>query len=454
MTSDTGAHTSATPPPPPSAPKYPGRLLRYPDEGPIAGVCAGLARYFNVDPTIVRIAAIVLACFGPGIPAYILAWIFVPEYDRSRATGQVGHFGHGRHRGQQGTTPVIGIVLIVIALSVLWGDWWSPAPGWFVPIGLMGVGAWLLLRRDLDDTPPSTAAGGPSPWRPSTPTITTPSPDATDVANTETDMHATDTDTPTDTATDADADATETDATATHDTTAHAFGPWDAGSGEPPYDGPGPDTLGVPPVPPVPPLPDYRRRKLLGPIVFGALLLWGGIAILAGVDLDTALAIGLCILGLGFVLGAFIGGSWALVFPAVLVGSALLVASVIDIPLDGGIGDKEWTVTRASQLDERYELGIGEGTLDLSELRVPRGTDLETTAKVGIGHLVIYVPDDVALEVRSEVGAGESDILGRTDDGWGVDVDRSVTGDPTKGTLHLDLEMGLGQVEVLERSSR
>jgi phage shock protein PspC (stress-responsive transcriptional regulator)/predicted membrane protein len=441
MTSDTGAHTGP-PPPPPSAPRYPARLLRYPDEGPIAGVCAGLARYFSVDPTIVRIAAIVLACFGPGIPAYILAWIFVPQYDRSRAAGQrgpLGDLGRGSHRGHQGTTPVIGIVLIVIALSVLWGDWWSPAPGWFVPIGLMGVGAWLLLRRDIDDPPPSTAAGGPSPWRPSTPT------DTADVADTEADMTTTDTDT-TDTDTQTDADAASGD-----DTTAHAFGPWDAGSGEPPYDGLGPDTLGSPPVPPA---PDFRRRKLLGPIVFGALLLWGGIAILAGVDLDTALAIGLCIVGLGFVLGAFIGGSWALVFPALLVGGALLLATVIDIPLDGGIGDREWTVTRASRLDDHYELGIGKATLDLSDLAVPRGTNLETSAKVGIGHLVVYVPEDVALEVRSEVGAGDTDILGRSDEGWGVDVDRTVTGDATKGTLHLDLEMGLGQVEVLERSSR
>ena len=72
------------------------RLHRYPDEGPIAGVCAGVADYFNVDPTVVRIAAIVLACMGPGIPAYIIAWIFVPEADGTTVAPSL-HRGHGGH---------------------------------------------------------------------------------------------------------------------------------------------------------------------------------------------------------------------------------------------------------------------------------------------------------------------------------------------------------------------
>ncbi len=46
----------------------------------IAGVCGGLAEYFGIDPTLVRIAAVVLALAnGVGLLAYLVLWIVVPE---------------------------------------------------------------------------------------------------------------------------------------------------------------------------------------------------------------------------------------------------------------------------------------------------------------------------------------------------------------------------------------
>ena len=49
----------------------------------IAGVCGGLAEYFSVDPTIVRLIWIALSVFPGGIlggvVAYILAWIIIPK---------------------------------------------------------------------------------------------------------------------------------------------------------------------------------------------------------------------------------------------------------------------------------------------------------------------------------------------------------------------------------------
>jgi len=46
----------------------------------IAGVCGGLAEYFNMDPTIVRIIAVVALIAGlGGFLAYIIMWIVVPE---------------------------------------------------------------------------------------------------------------------------------------------------------------------------------------------------------------------------------------------------------------------------------------------------------------------------------------------------------------------------------------
>ncbi len=57
------------------------RLYRSRHERVIAGVCGGIAEYFNVDPTIIRLAWAVftLVSMGMGILAYLVAWLIVPE---------------------------------------------------------------------------------------------------------------------------------------------------------------------------------------------------------------------------------------------------------------------------------------------------------------------------------------------------------------------------------------
>jgi phage shock protein PspC (stress-responsive transcriptional regulator) len=59
----------------------PKRLYRSRTDRKIAGVCGGLAEYFNVDPVIVRIVAFILLLPGglPGLLPYIILWIVVPE---------------------------------------------------------------------------------------------------------------------------------------------------------------------------------------------------------------------------------------------------------------------------------------------------------------------------------------------------------------------------------------
>lgn len=56
------------------------------EERIIGGVCGGLAEYFNVDPTIVRLLYVLftLVSFGAGILFYIIAWIIVPRNPRDR----------------------------------------------------------------------------------------------------------------------------------------------------------------------------------------------------------------------------------------------------------------------------------------------------------------------------------------------------------------------------------
>jgi len=56
------------------------RLYRLRDGRVVAGVCAGLATYFGVDATLVRLAFALLTIFGgAGILLYLCAWIVIPE---------------------------------------------------------------------------------------------------------------------------------------------------------------------------------------------------------------------------------------------------------------------------------------------------------------------------------------------------------------------------------------
>ena len=55
------------------------QLMRRGSDQKIAGVCAGVAHYFDIDPTIVRVIWGVLAFgYGAGIVAYIILWIIAP----------------------------------------------------------------------------------------------------------------------------------------------------------------------------------------------------------------------------------------------------------------------------------------------------------------------------------------------------------------------------------------
>lgn len=56
------------------------RLYRSRYDKKLGGVCAGLANFFQIDPTLVRLLWVLLVVFyGAGILAYIIAWIIVPE---------------------------------------------------------------------------------------------------------------------------------------------------------------------------------------------------------------------------------------------------------------------------------------------------------------------------------------------------------------------------------------
>ncbi|MFM2358399.1 MAG: hypothetical protein RLY16_392, partial [Bacteroidota bacterium] len=65
----------------------PKRLFRSENEKVVGGVCSGIARYFGIDPIVVRIIFVVVSlAFGTGVLAYLIMWVAVP----SSATIEIG----------------------------------------------------------------------------------------------------------------------------------------------------------------------------------------------------------------------------------------------------------------------------------------------------------------------------------------------------------------------------
>lgn len=56
------------------------RLSRSKDNSMVAGVCAGLAEYFNVDVALVRLLLVAFTLFGgSGVLLYAILWLVMPE---------------------------------------------------------------------------------------------------------------------------------------------------------------------------------------------------------------------------------------------------------------------------------------------------------------------------------------------------------------------------------------
>jgi phage shock protein C len=146
------------------------KLYRSNKDKMLGGVAGGLAEYFEIDPTLVRIIFVVsLFAGGAGVLAYIILWIVVPEEpytftkpassadnnqsegssETSGETAQPGNEAYNQAMADQKhkRSSVLGIILIIIGLLFLldnfiprihFGDFW--------PLVLVAIGVGLLLN--------------------------------------------------------------------------------------------------------------------------------------------------------------------------------------------------------------------------------------------------------------------------------------------------------------------
>jgi predicted membrane protein len=166
-----------------------------------------------------------------------------------------------------------------------------------------------------------------------------------------------------------------------------------------------------------------------------------------------AMAVGLVVVGLTLVVATWWGRASGLITVAVLLAMLLLADEALAVPLDAGIGDRTVLVTTAEEVDDHQQLLIGDLTVDLTGVPAQSGSTQDVEVSVGIGQMTVIIPRDATVTAEVHVRGGDVDWPGppASSHESGVDVDRtfSLDGDPGEPRLHLDLAMGLGDVEVV-----
>ncbi|MFD1931449.1 PspC domain-containing protein [Nonomuraea mangrovi] len=201
-----------------------------------------------------------------------------------------------------------------------------------------------------------------------------------------------------------------------------------------------------------------RRRSFTGVITVLLALIVGGIVVAAqatsGSTAPSLTAVGgamLITIGAGLLVATWLGRGAGLV----ALGTVLIVivsASLMLGDLPRKIGTANWAPTTVAEAARTYDVGIGDGTLDLSDLKLTPGAKVTFNAKLAVGELVVIVPPTARVEVHAKSRVGDIMIGQSFEGGTDVEVDKVLEPEtPPKGdapTIVLNLKGGVGDMEV------
>ncbi|MEX0743073.1 MAG: LiaF domain-containing protein [Actinomycetota bacterium] len=204
--------------------------------------------------------------------------------------------------------------------------------------------------------------------------------------------------------------------------------------------------------PPASPLERVRSGRL----VAGLLLVLFGVGwlleVLDVIDFpwDVLLPIALVLVGVALVVASRSGTRpGGLIAVGVVLTGVMVIGSAIDFPLGGGVGEREERPATIAALRDEYRLGIGQLTVDLTNLSTAElDADARTRVRVGIGQLVVIVPEGLAVLVEARATVGNVRVFEDEEGGFGVEREAGPGLDARGPVLELVLSVGLGEVEV------
>lgn len=203
---------------------------------------------------------------------------------------------------------------------------------------------------------------------------------------------------------------------------------------------------------PQPPWAAAERSGLGWMTVGTAMLVLAVLAVLAGAGIISPPlvwfpALGLLVLGVGLLVGAFVGRARWLILPGVALVPILLVASLVRVPLAGGVGDVYEVPRTASDLAPAYHRMIGSMYFELT--RLDAGEVGRLDAVVTTGEIRVAVPAGTRVIAHAEVGIGSVLVGSQGSGGVGSDLRRTVQlGRGDGPVLHLDARVGIGEISV------
>ncbi|MER5751647.1 PspC domain-containing protein [Streptomyces sp. NPDC002088] len=410
----------------------------------LAGVCSGLGRHFDMDPVIFRITLAVLAATGGiGLIFYGFAWLLVPYEDEEE--NEVRKLLTGRVDGQALAAVLFALVGCGVFLSML-NNGSVLAFAVVLSFLLAGAGYWSQRRGASDPDPLAAQAVADAPPEAQAPPVPTAYPswwrdpivkDGTHVGGTGYLWGP--------------RDSRERDIAAAVNISLGAHGSSHADIRSPGARQPRP-----------------RGPRWIGGWIFLLALLAAGLGTgltwqdqPLGTSLQTGLAGALLVFGVGIAVSAVLGRTGAgSVFLAIV--TAALLAGATALPKDIGTHwiRTTWRPAAVADVKQKYDLGNGVGTLDLSRLDLAKGRTVSTDASVGVGRLRVILPPDVTVKLNIDVGVGDIQLPG--DEAKDVDVEPGkhkqvtlppISGGTNAGTLDLDLQVGVGQAEVTRAAS-
>lgn len=391
------------------------RPVRLSAHGKIAGVCAGIAARYRIDPLLVRVAFVVAFFFGgAALPLYLAGWLFLREEGDELSAGEALF---SDRRSSMGST---GAVLLLIALIATGagaiGTMFDVLGAFALALILFSV-AWWFLHQRTPEAPPQTSPAGAPEWTPETPAA--PLPTTTSGPGDHADLDPTlppvpAADVPDSVAFGADPGGRDPGDVAPATSAAE--------SGEP---GPG------------------RRSGYTFAVYVIAAAVAGVLVVLTRtsdlIDLGgfaiAAIALGVLVLGLA--VGLVLRTGFGLIPGIITLGGALLLAVFTGLSsgFTGGIGEITESPVTASDLRDDYRRGVGTIDLDLRGLHLDG--DRRVEAGVGIGEVRVHVPSDMRVRVSCRSGIGETDCIGSTSDTRGGPL------------LTIDASTGIGTVRVI-----
>lgn len=401
----------------------------------VGGVCTGIGMRYRIDPTLVKVAFVVAALFGgSGIFLYIVCLIALPAEDES-APRRLHARAHRRITSFH-EIPWYWIVLGVIAVIAFGNMGSSPFWGGSGLLGLvLMLGGWWLLYRRAPQPPVGTSADQLRPAHSSAasdqPVVAPPvveyPPVAVPTAESVTVPRA----------------AGEPPVARPRDDAPPAWDP--LGAAPFAWDLPEPTPPPAPPVhkPPRSPLTSvFAGLALIVATAGTAAYVVGGVA---WFSVGRIAALALAVLGIGMLVDALqrrpAGGRASGLVPlAVIVGVVAVVATLFSsgrpgLP-SGGVGERSWHPQGVEQLAERYQLTVGNSTLNLRDLG-PLDHDRTVVLRQGVGQITVLLPDDVRVKAECTTVVGSQ-----------LCPDGVVNPGAKTPTLTVKADLSLGNVEM------